>query len=275
MMETFYFGSNDARLFGVFHKQSGPAELGLLFCQPYGEEMVSSYARFARWAKQLAQERIAVLRFHYRGTGESDGESSEFNLEVACADIEAAVVRLRELIGHSRVGLLGYRLGGTLAARLAAKVGANVVLLWSPVVNLSSYLHEILRMRLTTRLIHQGHTTVKITRDELVRQLETGHCIDVLGYEFSPEFYHQLRTTDPWAVPPIEAQVLWLARSQEGSPGAEKAREWQKAKVLVDYRAVPEIVFWERFPPDLPTRFAQQSVSWLREKLTAATIGAP
>jgi pimeloyl-ACP methyl ester carboxylesterase len=237
--------------------------------------MVSGYARFARWAKQLAQEGIAVLRFHYRGTGESDGDSSQFDLEAACADTEMAVGRLRELLGSKQVGLFGYRLGATLAACVAAKVGASVLLLWSPVINLSSYVQEILRLQLTTGLTHHGPTGVKITRHELIRQLEAGQCIDVLGYEFSPALYRQLMATDPWVIPPVRAQVLWLARSQEGSPGAEKARQWQEAKVVLDYRAVPETVFWERFPPDLPAQFAQQSLAWLREKLEPISLGEP
>ncbi len=268
-MEIFYFGHGDPQLFGVLHRSARLARLGLIFCQPYGEEITNSYARFARWAKHLAEQGMAVMRFHYRGTGESDGASWEFDFEAACADTKTAVAHLQELVPGAPICLFGYRFGATVAAQVAAQVKPDFLLLWAPVLNLSAYLRELLRLRLTKELIRQGDGQVEITRSEMIQRLEAGECVDVLGYELSPSFYHQLRDSDPWASPPVGTQVLWLARSQDAVSGAEKARQWQQANVSAEFLSLPEIVFWEEFPQDLPPGFASHSLEWLRQRMFA------
>lgn len=268
-MNAFYFASNGVRLFGILHRPPSP-RLALIFCNPYGGEMVCGYGRFARWAKELEQDGIAVLRFHYRGTGESAGSSGEFDFEAACTDTEAAVTWMREHLGGGQVGLFGYRFGATVAARVAARMRPDVLLLWAPVLDTPAYAREILRLRLTLEVVHRHHTQVPATRRRTIEQLEAGQCVDVLGYDFSPAFHRQLLAKNLWE-PPDRTQVLWLARAQEGNPGADQVREWQAAKVEVDYRAIPEIVFWEKFPPELPAHFAAVSRGWLREWLGTAT----
>jgi len=264
-VEAFYFSNNGARLFGVLHRPAETPRLGLAFCCPYGQEMVSSYARFSRWAKLLEQEGIAVLRFHYGGTGESAGSSGDFSFESACADTEAAVICLRERLAGTPLGLFGYRFGATVAARVASRVRPDMLVLWAPVVDPAAYLRELLRLRLTKELVHQRQGHVKVTRRELVEQLEAGQCIDLFGDDLSPVFYSQLLEANPWAEPPVGVKVLWLARAQEGRPGADKARHWQQVQVAIDYRAIPEIVFWEEDPPGLPERFTQETAAWLQK----------
>jgi hypothetical protein len=70
-VETFYFGQPSRRLFGVLDGPTRDPHAGLVFCAPFGDEMVSTYAVLARWSKELAKKGFAVLRFHPFGTGES------------------------------------------------------------------------------------------------------------------------------------------------------------------------------------------------------------
>jgi len=78
--EHFYFGEEPQRIFGVLTRPAGGVQTGLIFCPPFGEEMVATYARFARWSKELTEHGFAVLRYHARGTGESGGTTKDFTV---------------------------------------------------------------------------------------------------------------------------------------------------------------------------------------------------
>jgi uncharacterized protein len=65
------------------------------------------------------ERRLAVLRFNFRGVGESDGEFGEGVHEVA--DAAGALAFARERLGDLPVGLAGWSFGGAVAVRLASK----------------------------------------------------------------------------------------------------------------------------------------------------------
>ena len=69
----------------------------------------------------LAARGVHSLRFDYFGTGDSAGETTEADLKGWCGDIETAIDELTHMTGCRRVILIGMRLGGTLAAEVAAK----------------------------------------------------------------------------------------------------------------------------------------------------------
>src|SRR5271155_1661041 len=114
-MDLFFFGEDSRRIFGLLAKPAGRAHTALVFCPPLGEEMVSTYARFARWSKDLADQGFVVLRYHPRGTGESAGSSKDFTLDGAAEDAAAAVKWLRENVEVDRVGIFGLRFGASAA----------------------------------------------------------------------------------------------------------------------------------------------------------------
>jgi pimeloyl-ACP methyl ester carboxylesterase len=100
--------------------------------------------------KQLAtllnQGGVHVLRFDYHGTGDSAGEMLDASLAGWQADIETAIDELKDTTDAARVGLVGLRLGGTLAATVAARRRKDVdsLVLWDPVVSGEGYLKELL-----------------------------------------------------------------------------------------------------------------------------------
>lgn len=236
------------------------ADTGLVFCPPFGEEMARTYRRFAQWAKELGELGFPVLRFHPYGTGESDGTLAEFTLESACADAAAAVKCLRERADVRRVGLFGVRFGGSVAVHAACAARPDFLLLWSPIVNLRQYCRELLRLRLTKELVHQGQ--VSVTTRSMIQQLESGLPVDILGYELSPKLYENM-TANPSFPPRVAVpEVLWLARPAEKDQALPIAGAWESCGCEVDLKFFPERVFWEE-QGSFPQQFAAASCEWL------------
>jgi uncharacterized protein len=136
-MIAFYFGDRQRRLFGVYDPAEGNsiAKRGVVICHPWGNEHIFAYRTLRHLARQLSQEGVHVLRFDYYGTGDSRGATGEGDCESWCRDVETAMDELRDVTGLTKVGLIGLRLGATLATRVAAQHAHQIdaLLLWDPV----------------------------------------------------------------------------------------------------------------------------------------------
>jgi len=107
---------------------------------------MESHGMFVDCSRALAQAGISSLRFDFYGSGESDGEFREMTLSGEIADARAAVALMRSqaFIDPQRVGLLGFSLGGTVAAALAPGVHARAVTLWSAIAH-TALLRELIK----------------------------------------------------------------------------------------------------------------------------------
>ena len=262
--EAFYWGESPHRLFMVVHLPVRPAHTGLVFCPPFAEEMLMTYERLARWAKELAEQGIAVLRFHAHGTGESDGTSADFTLKIAGADAVTALSCLRQRTNVGRLGFFGLRLGGTVAVQAAAEARPDFLLLWSPITDLRQYFKELLRLRLTKELVHQRYERISVSTRDMVQELDAGRCIDLLGYDISPEFYRQLTADSPWPDQVGTSQVLWIGRPAERVSASAIIERWRGHGCRVNAEFFPEPVFWEDY--SFPQSFATASCRWLEHQ---------
>lgn len=97
-----------------------------------------------RLAINLSNLGYSVLRFDYRGTGDSAGDLTGVTADHWADDVEHAIQEAMDMAAVPRVALIGLRLGALLAAK-AAKNNKQVsrLLLWDPITDGSSYLHDI------------------------------------------------------------------------------------------------------------------------------------
>ncbi len=139
------FDSGGAELHGVLHLPAGDARGTLVFVHPFAEEKKCSHRTMVEAARGCAQAGWSVLRFDLRGCGDSPGGFGEFDLDDWLADVEAAVDFAERETG-STAGLLGLRLGATLAAAVAERrPGVRCLVLWEPIVTGERYITQNLR----------------------------------------------------------------------------------------------------------------------------------
>jgi len=153
-MHPTFFGSSARPLYGVLHAPSGqPRDTSVLLFHPGVQEYGTRHWAFRNLATALSARGFHVMRFDYRGTGDSAGEPEEGTVEACVDDALVAYDELRDATGTGSTSFVGLRLGAAIAARVAAMGRASRdLVLWDPVVNGTRYIADLQRMDATQRL---------------------------------------------------------------------------------------------------------------------------
>jgi hypothetical protein len=239
------FGPEES-LFGALHEPSDLVRAAVVICSPVCAEMPRNYRREVLLGRELARRGIATLRFHYRGTGNSAGESEELGLGTMIEDATEAIGCLGEMAGEVPVAVVGTRVGAVVAAAAAANVGGRPMVLWDPVIDAGRYFREVFRARLITDL-KQG-TTGDRTATDLVEELERTGWVEVAGYPITLPLYAGLSST-PLAghLGPGTGPVLVVEMNRQGRasrPVTAAVAEWRERGVTVTATAVDHVEAW-------------------------------
>jgi exosortase A-associated hydrolase 2 len=261
-METTYWGADSTRMYVVLHRGAKASGTTLVFCPPFDQEMVSTYPRLARWAKQLAGRGISVLRYHPQGMGESDGTHADVTLESLVKDAVTAQHLARQQLAGRRLGYFGLRLGATVSILASAAQPADFLALWCPVTSLRSYFREVLRSQVTADAVHRSRAR---STQQMIADLEAGRSVDVWGYELSPALYRQMAAMQALPDTPPARNILWLARPAEEAAAAPIVKRWQGLGSHVDFQVLREAVFWEYPGNTVPESFATATVQWVSQ----------
>ena len=136
MEQPGYFKALDGSpLYGVYHApgQKNDRALPVVICPSLFEERKSAYAPLRRLALRLSAAGHAVMRFDYRGSGESGGAGASRRWQHLREDVAVARKTLAKLAGKRDSVLLGLRLGATLALQETQRVGGEAVIALAPV----------------------------------------------------------------------------------------------------------------------------------------------
>jgi len=178
--QAFFFGPPGGRLYAMLHAPAAGKETegAWIVCAPYGEECGFARQLLVEWARALSAEGFWVMRFDYRGHGDSSGEFEQFTAEDLVDDISAAAAELERRAGVQCTGLCGLRLGATLAAVAAGRGKSDPLLvLWEPIVRGERYVNDMLRSVVASR--QPGETTR--TREQLKQRMATGEPVFLRG----------------------------------------------------------------------------------------------
>jgi alpha-beta hydrolase superfamily lysophospholipase len=213
-MVLLRFGSAARQLCGVLHpgdSRRQPA-LGVLLCNPFGQEAVRTHRMYRVLADRLATAGAYVLRFDYHGTGESAGDDLHGELQGWCDDIVSADRELHGRATPAQTVWVGARLGASLAAAASPRVGRALdrLVLWEPVLDGRRYLAELASAH-ARALAEGGH--------EMTSPVEAQPHGEALGFAMSASLLQQLERWD--AAPPAaararEAVVIASARDAAG-----------------------------------------------------------
>lgn len=129
--------------FGWLHPAEG--RHAVVLCNPFGYDALCTHRGWRRLAERLASAGMPVLRFDYPGTGDSLGEESDpARVEAWIGSIGDAVRYVRQTTGAAHVSLCGLRLGATLAALAAQRIGGvDGLVLLAPALSGRNYVREL------------------------------------------------------------------------------------------------------------------------------------
>jgi len=132
-------------LMGWYHAPHGRMrQSGVVLCAPFGHEYMVSYRAYKHLAMQLALAGFPVIHFDYAGTGDSSDILEGNSLQIWQENIRLAITKCKQLSGVNQFSLFGVRLGGLLAASVAAEMDASALVMLAPVISGRAYVRELL-----------------------------------------------------------------------------------------------------------------------------------
>lgn len=235
---------------------------GLLFCDPFAEEKKCAHRVLVEAARAFCAADFGVMRFDYRGTGDSPGEFSEATPELWVQDILAAAQFMRDQLRVPTLGLLGLRLGASLALQAATASDAiDYLVLWEPVIDGKQYLNQNLRRSMIKSML----TDEDKFDAAHVREAHGQDVFDFDGYAISGEMRHQIEAIDLLAADPgLSGPSLVVnisTREQPAEPYQALADRLGGSAV-----AVRQEPFWSRIGLIEPGPTVEVTEIWLAEQ---------
>lgn len=187
-MHSFIFGDSKQPLYGVHHAPADAVyqDNAVLICQPLGQDYYRCHTLLRNLANSLAAKGYHVLRFDYRGTGDSCGELPDYGIEHWLDDIQMAISELRAISGVNSVTMIGVRMGGYLCLHAALQAMVTRLILWDGVIDTASYLQELASMN---QQLLTNQSWFKHTREASEQQQN-----ELAGFRYSGEFIYALRS---------------------------------------------------------------------------------
>jgi pimeloyl-ACP methyl ester carboxylesterase len=239
----------------------GSSQRGVVLCSPIGLEDLVMHRFMRRLACNLAEAGMPALRFDYRGTGDSAGsESDPDTVQAWLTSVSKAVKWLREQAGVTEVVLVGFRVGGLLAAKVAAQLGDIAALvLVGPVDSGRAYIREARALRSFV-----AQTTAAATPDAADEDHRGG--LNVAGFHLSSATIRDLERLDLRALTRSPApRVLLLGRSK--SPADQRLGDYLRtlgAEVSVGILPGFASMQWNSSLAVLPKDAFAGLVTWLK-----------
>jgi len=237
-MNPFFFGSSAEPLYGVYHppREQREPPIAALLCYPLGIEYMRAHRAFRQLTTLLTRAGVHVLRFDYFGTGDSAGEGDEVSMARCLDDIEVAFDELTANAGVRRAGIIGLRLGGSLAAMAARRLEhLDRLVLWDPIVEGRAYLDELKRFAQL-----EAHGNGDWSRNGEAWPAGT---VGVGGFPLTAAMRQSLATIDLAALAPPRASITLLT-SEERESDQRLCRRWTDAGAAIECRCVPSENRW-------------------------------
>lgn len=253
----YFFGEDLCRLYACHHLPAAAAAAAkaVLICNATGHEYERTHRTLRQLAQQLARSGHHVLRFDYRGTGDSAGEYEHSGPAEWRQDVTAAIDECERRSGHKQVCVMGLRLGATLAAQaIAARKDVESLVLYAPITDGKSLLGEWERAQAEFERKH-GHMA------------RSGMVDEVLGFALSDTFRMEMDSLTLPEPNPALRRVLILAE-QAGEKGAQRmaqALASRGASVSIEPVDAPAIWRREPFEAIVPFKLLRRIVAWMKE----------
>lgn len=128
--ESITLINENEKIFGIYHKPLLREEKkipAIIICHGFAGQKTGRFRLYVILAEALAKKGIAVLRFDFRGCGDSEGNFIETTFFGEVSDALKALEFLKNDpdIDSERIGIFGRSLGGAVAL-LAAKSFKNI-----------------------------------------------------------------------------------------------------------------------------------------------------
>jgi fermentation-respiration switch protein FrsA (DUF1100 family) len=205
----------EQHLFGVLHlptEETKPPVV--IMAHGFTDDKTGDNRLFVKFARKTANVGIAVLRFDFAGSGDSEGDFSQITLTSEIEDLEDAVNFAYSLpeIDNSRINLIGYSLGGAVSIALAAtEQKINSFIGWAPVSDPKATFQRIL-----------GKRIFSLANDGRPIACKNGNK----QFYLRKEFFDSIRNFDPlYKIPKVSPRPTLLVQGSDDKKVLTKETE--------------------------------------------------
>jgi alpha/beta superfamily hydrolase len=148
--EAAFLGPSGRGILAFLHRpRSWEIRGGVLLCPSLYEDFQVNYRSELLVARALVRRGFAAVRFHYRGTGNSDDlAGGAITFDTMVDDARTAAAWLSERTDPPRMTTCGSRLGALVASELTRRDHHGPLVLWAPVVDGADFFRGMSRASL-------------------------------------------------------------------------------------------------------------------------------
>ena len=202
MQEAFFFGRDRAQIFACYHPPfGGGGRVLTVVCPPLFSEHVRTHKALRDIALLLAAAGQHVLRFDYRGTGDSSGELDACSVADWTRDITDTIAEGRDIADCSIVRVLAVRAGALIACEaVGASPEVDRIVLWDPVLDGAAYLDELRKAQAV--LCQRNNFLSRTDRHRIMTEYG--------GYTLSQEMVRQMALLGSQTYAAVAPGKLWV-----------------------------------------------------------------
>lgn len=180
------FENEGEQLVGMVHEpaEGGGAKPGVMMLHGFTGNRIEQHQLFVKTARKLAQTGFYVLRFDFRGSGESQGQFSRMTVSGEISDALAAIswFKINTGVDPNKIAILGLSMGSCVAAYTAVQSDVKALVFWSGVAK--------------TVEVFAQNTPYEVMRN----QAKQAGYIDFKGWQVGFSFIDELHSLDPLEV---------------------------------------------------------------------------
>jgi len=128
--ERVCFENKGQKIVGILHKPDSINSPAIIMCHGFSGNKNEEHDMFVHAAKKFCESDFTVLRFDFRGLGESEGDFVDMTISEEVSDLKKAIDFISEQ-GYNNIGVLGLSLGASVSV-LGWNKKIKTLVLWSP-----------------------------------------------------------------------------------------------------------------------------------------------